>query len=650
LPAGAALSAPAPAITRVDVFPVSYPVAGRFKFLGSQRYAVFVKITCESGAAGWGQSVPLPTWSYETPESVATTLEKYLAPVLIGRNPFDIAGAHQAMNRAIAPSFSTGMPIAKAGVDLALHDLAGRLRGQSAAALWGRKPLDRIPLSWTVNPSSLDAIESLVEEGRKRGYSHFNVKVAPDPKFDVELCRRVRKLAPNAFLWADANGGYDLETALAVAPKLADIGVNVLEQPLPANRLTGYRDLKKQGALPILMDEGVVSSVDLAEFIRLGLLDGVAMKPARTGGLWEARLQVEMLERENLMFLGSGLTDPDTSLAASLQLYCAYHLKYPAALNGPQFLEGTFLRTPIEVKDGAALLPAGLGLGVEVDEERVASARPRQARSASRRFTIEDVQGSALRLSEGGAPVLVYNYGMQLKEGVPERYRRSSYVHPLYTPGGTIITDDFPADHYHHRGLSWMWPRVIAGGQTYNLWEITEGGIRQRFVRWLARETSAAGARIAVENAWEVGSRPLVRETVELAVHPAEENLRRLDLTLTLEALDEPVAIGGTLDLNKGYGGLCLRFAPRENTVIRTEAGREPRDTDMVPHPWAELEGTFAGRRARARIEIDPGNPGFPNGWCLRHYGFLGVNFPGLELYTLLPGKPLKMRYRIVVS
>ncbi|HPQ16625.1 MAG TPA: hypothetical protein PLP04_15445 [Bryobacteraceae bacterium] len=74
LPAGAALSAPAPAITRVDVFPVSYPVAGRFKFLGSQRYAVFVKITCESGAAGWGQSVPLPTWSYETPESVATTL------------------------------------------------------------------------------------------------------------------------------------------------------------------------------------------------------------------------------------------------------------------------------------------------------------------------------------------------------------------------------------------------------------------------------------------------------------------------------------------------------------------------------------------------------------------------------------------------
>ncbi len=153
VPAGAALSAPAPSITKVDVFPVSYPVAAHFKFLGGRRFAVFVKITCESGVSGWGQSVPIPTWSYETPESVASTLEKYLAPVLIGRNPFDFAGAHQAMNRAIAPSFSTGMPIAKAGIDLALHDLAGRLRGQSVAALWGRKPLSRIPLSWTVNPT-----------------------------------------------------------------------------------------------------------------------------------------------------------------------------------------------------------------------------------------------------------------------------------------------------------------------------------------------------------------------------------------------------------------------------------------------------------------------------------------------------------------
>lgn len=349
-----------------------YPVTAHFKFLTKpERPSVFVKITCEDGTVGWGQSVPIPTWSYETTESVVSALEKHIAPTLIGRDPFDIAGAHAAMNRAISPSFSTGMPIAKAGVDLAMHDLAGRLRGQSLPERWGRKALPRITLSWTVNPSTIDETERIVEQGRARGYKHFNVKVAPDPKFDLELCRRVRKMAPDAFLWADANGGYDLATALAVTPKLADIGVNVLEQPVAANRLTGFRELKKQGALPILMDEGVVSSVELIEFIRLGLLDGVAMKPARTAGLWDARRQVEILEDAGLLFLGSGLTDPDVALAAALQLYAAYHLKFPAALNGPQFLGGTCLRRPLLARDGEIEVPAGPGLGVEVDEDRV---------------------------------------------------------------------------------------------------------------------------------------------------------------------------------------------------------------------------------------------------------------------------------------
>lgn len=366
-----------PSIARVEVFPVPYPVTAHFKFLlKPERPSVFVKITSEDGTAGWGQSVPIPTWSYETTESVVSTLENYIAPVLIGRDPFDIAGAHAAMRRAIAPSFSTGMPMAKAGVDLALHDLAGRLRNQSMPERWGRKPLPRITLSWTVNPSSIEETEALVEQGRARGYKNFNVKVAPDPKLDLELCRRVRKLAPDAFLWADANGGYDLATALAAAPRLADIGVNVLEQPIAANRLTGYRDLKKQGALPILMDEGVVSSVELVEFIKLGLLDGVAMKPARTAGLWDARKQVEILEEAGLLFLGSGLTDPDVSLAASLQLYAAYQLKYPAALNGPQFLAGSCLRRPLTGANGEIEVPAGPGLGVDVDEDRVRKGKP----------------------------------------------------------------------------------------------------------------------------------------------------------------------------------------------------------------------------------------------------------------------------------
>ncbi len=370
-PAGLAWSA-VPLIQKVEVFHVIYPVTGHFRFFPKpERPAVFVKITCEDGTAGWGQSVPTHTWSYETPQSVVTTLREYLAPALIGLNPLDIASVHKAMNRAIAPSFSTGMPIAKAGIDLALHDIAGKLAKQPLALLWGRKPLDRITMSWTLNPRTLDETAPMLEEGRKRGYRHFNIKVAPDPKFDLELARTVRKLAPNCFLWADANGGYDPTTALQIAPKLADAGVDVLEQPVASNRLSAFADLKKQGALPILMDEGIVSSVELIEFIKLNLLDGVAMKPARTAGLFDAKRQIEILREAGLMVLGSGLTDPDTSLAASLILYGAYQVTHPCALNGPQFLTGSFLKQPFALQDGTLSTPTAHGLGVEPDEDRI---------------------------------------------------------------------------------------------------------------------------------------------------------------------------------------------------------------------------------------------------------------------------------------
>jgi L-alanine-DL-glutamate epimerase-like enolase superfamily enzyme len=263
------------------------------------------------------------------------------------------------------------MPITKAGLDIALHDLAGRLTGKSLAEMWGKPRGGPLTLSWTLNPKTLEETEGLIEQGRQRGFRNFNIKVAPDPKVDVELTRIVKRLVPDGFLWADANGGYDPVVALEAAPKLADAGADVLESPIRPNRISGYQALKKQGALPILMDEGVISATDLEEFIRLGMLDGVAEKPARCGGLVSCRKQIEMLLETGLMWLGSGLTDPDISLAATLALFGAYGLSKPAALNGPQFLAESVLKEPLQPKDGTLAVPTGPGLGIEVDEDKV---------------------------------------------------------------------------------------------------------------------------------------------------------------------------------------------------------------------------------------------------------------------------------------
>lgn len=367
---------PSTKIKHIDLFAVRYPTKGYFKFFTGPRGtygrgAVLVKITADDGAIGWGQSIPSPLWSYETLETAKIALRDYLGPALIGHNPLDIDGAHRAMDRALAPGFSTAMPIARSGLDMALHDLVGKLRGQSLSQMWHRPRGGPVKLSWTVNARTLDEAEAVIDAGYKRGYSNFNIKVAPDPEFDVGLARLVRRRAPEGFLWADANGGYDQATALAVAPRLADAGVDVLEAPLRPNRISGYQALKKQGALPILMDEGVVSPVELSEFIRLGMLDGVAMKPSRCGGLVPAKRQIEILMGTGLMWLGSGLTDPGISMAAALALYGAFGLKKPAALNGPQFLTADVLGKPLDIRNGLATVPSGPGLGVEVDESKV---------------------------------------------------------------------------------------------------------------------------------------------------------------------------------------------------------------------------------------------------------------------------------------
>jgi len=365
-----------PKIEHVELFTVRYPTKGYFKFFvgpGGKygRGAVIVKITTGEGAVGWGQSIPSPMWSYETLETAKSVLRDYLGPALIGRNPLDIDGAHKAMDLALAPGFSTAMPIARSGLDIALHDLAGKLKGQSLSQMWNRSRGGPLTLSWTVNARTLDEAEEVIDAGYKRGYSNFNIKVAPDPEFDIALARLVRKRAPEGFLWADANGGYGRAAALAVAPKLADAGVDVFEAPLRPNRISGYQALKKQGALPILMDEGIVSPVELSEFIRLKMLDGVAMKPSRCGGLAPAKRQIELLLDAGLIWLGSGLTDPDISMAAALSLYGAFGLKKPVALNGPQFLTADVLTKPLDIKDGSATVPVGHGLGIEVDEAKV---------------------------------------------------------------------------------------------------------------------------------------------------------------------------------------------------------------------------------------------------------------------------------------
>jgi muconate cycloisomerase len=358
-------------IVRFEVGRFDYDLVGEFKFFRTgRRPSIVVRLTDENGVQGWGQSVPIETWTYETVESAETTLRHYLAPAILGAEPSDLAGVHARMDRAIRPSFSVGQPLCKAAVDLACYDLWGKQTDRSVSELLGGAGRRQVKLSWTVNSPALADAESQLTLARARGYDSFNIKIGypQTPDYDLQLVRTVCAFEPDGFHWADANTSYDLDTALAMAPKLADAGLKGLESPLPPNLIRGYQALRRQGALPILMDEGIVSPVEVAEFIALGMFDGIAMKVARCGGLWNASRIMTLLQENGLLTFASGLTDPDLSLAASVHLFAWAGLNVPAALNGPQYIAGRGTTDPAFRADGDTIrVPTAPGLGIVLD-------------------------------------------------------------------------------------------------------------------------------------------------------------------------------------------------------------------------------------------------------------------------------------------
>jgi len=266
---------------------------------------------------------------------------------------------------------------------------------------------------------------------------------------------------------------------------------------------------------------------------------------------------------------------------------------------------------------------------------------------AEETFCWSEQPGGKLALAEAGKPVLVFNHGLQLKEGVKEQFRRADYFHPIYDLDGVVITDDFPKDHFHHRGLFWGWPEVTVGGKTYDPWACV--GMQQRFKRWLAREARPDCAVLGVENGWFIGEESVIRETVEARIHRRTDTGRALDVTVTLEAEKEPVSMSGRHEANKGYGGFTLRYAPRRDASITLPTGRIEKDAVQVKSPWADYSAKFGTGDAVSGVAIfdHPKNPNHPTTWLTRYYGVLNPTWPALETVELVRGKPVTLRYRL---
>jgi muconate cycloisomerase len=376
--AGAADRAADPAgiIKKVEAIPARVPYRSTFVIGrglvatgGQTGQYVYVRVEAAGSRVGWGETIALPSWSYETVESIVSTVEKHLAPIVIGRSAFDQAYFQKQFDEVLTPAVSQGFPFAKAAVQVATLDLAGRLAGLPLHRFFGGKLRDKIELTYAL---SIDTPQAMADVARSYPFVRcFKLKVAGDEKVDAARVRTVIEARPDADIWLDANQSYrpiHMETFLRSIAGLEQ--VRALEQPVPSVDWFGMKRVRERSQLPIAMDEGCFSSYDVARLARMEAGDLVVLKVAKAAGLWGCQRSAIVAEANGLGLLGSGLTETGVGLTAAIHLFSTFELQLPPELNGPEFLTDLMV-DGLEIQGATVTVPDGPGLGIKVKEDKI---------------------------------------------------------------------------------------------------------------------------------------------------------------------------------------------------------------------------------------------------------------------------------------
>jgi L-alanine-DL-glutamate epimerase-like enolase superfamily enzyme len=363
-------------IRSVEVFPVGVRVKSAFTFAsgsagsaGDEAILIYVRMADDDGVVGWGECRPMRQWSYETPESAVSTIRRYLAPAIIGHDAADRTGLHTKMNAAIGRGTSTGQPIAKSAIDLAVHDLVAKSAGLTLREfLGGSRERRELSISFTITGHEAGQASQQMLAAQAEGFRHFNFKAAVKPETDIAVAKALKQaIGSDGFLWSDANQGFDITGAKYVAHAFEEIGVDILEQPLPADQFTAMRELRRATRIPLAIDEASVSPGDFLNHVTSGLVDYLIIKVTRSGGLWPSLQQIAVAQAAGLPMLVSGLTDGLLTKMAACQLASVFGVDGPVALNGTQFIdEAELYPAKSEVEQGGMVrLNDTAGIGVE---------------------------------------------------------------------------------------------------------------------------------------------------------------------------------------------------------------------------------------------------------------------------------------------
>jgi muconate cycloisomerase len=333
---------------------------------------VIVELRLGNGVIGIGEAATLggPRWSEESVESIKATIDTYLAPALIGSAADRFEAARVRMDEAAKRNNA-----AKGAIDSALFDAVGKTLDVRAVQLLGGIVRESVPVLWTL--ASGDPAQEIDEAERKIAaglHNTFKVKIgAQTPEADVARMRRLAgALEGRASLIVDANQAWDETTALRCLPILAEIGVTLIEQPLPAWNIAGMARLRTRSTVPLMADECVFSTHDMLDVARAGAADVVSLKLVKHGGLLAMREVASVARAAGIGLYGGCLLESSIGAAAHLQVFAGLRdLAWGCEHFGPQILTGDLVTEPLHFEDFHIHLPTGPGIGVTLDQDKL---------------------------------------------------------------------------------------------------------------------------------------------------------------------------------------------------------------------------------------------------------------------------------------
>ncbi|HDR4861306.1 dipeptide epimerase [Bacillus thuringiensis] len=326
--------------------------------------SIIVKMETDEGIIGYGEGVADDHVTGESWESTFHTLKHTLTPALIGKNPMNIEKIHDMMDNTIY-----GVPTAKAAIDIACFDIMGKKLNQPVYQLIGGRYHEEFPVTHVL---SIADPEDMAEEAAsmiQKGYQSFKMKVGTNVKEDVKRIEAVRERVGNDIaIRIDVNQGWkNSANTLTALRSLGHLNIDWIEQPVIADDIDAMAHIRSKTDLPLMIDEGLKSSREMRQIIKLEAADKVNIKLMKCGGIYPAVKLAHQAEMAGIECQVGSMVE--SSVASSAGFHVAFSKKIITSveLTGPLKFTKDIGNLHYDVP--FIRLNEKPGLGIEINED-----------------------------------------------------------------------------------------------------------------------------------------------------------------------------------------------------------------------------------------------------------------------------------------